>query len=72
MTVKNERDGLTYPVLAELKDITRLTNAEGSLNLELETFSPKVQRKILKTMRELMSDEMVFVLSVENMTRRIR
>ncbi|HLS10443.1 hypothetical protein [Lentibacillus sp.] len=59
----------TYNVMPELKRITSLTYAEQSLNYELETFRPKIQQRILQTMKTLMADEMAYVLSVENLKR---
>ncbi|GAB3051316.1 hypothetical protein [Virgibacillus ainsalahensis] len=59
----------TYEIIGELKEITRLTNSEQSLNNELETFQPKIQKRILQVMKALMADEMAYVLSVENMKR---
>lgn len=71
MSVPNQckKNYKTYDILPELKEITRLTSSEGALNNELETFNPDVQKRILKVMRDLMKDEMAFVLSLENFKR---
>ncbi|ALX47716.1 hypothetical protein [Lentibacillus amyloliquefaciens] len=59
----------TYEIMPELKTITSLTYSEQFLNHELETFQPKIQKRMLNAMKTLMADEMAYVLSVENLKR---
>lgn len=70
MPKKSNKGYKTYDVMPELKEITRLTSSEGALNNELETFEPETQKRILEVMRDLMKDEMAFVLSLENFKRK--
>ena len=70
MPKKSNKDYKTYDIMPELKEITRLTSSEGVFNNELETFAPDAQKRILKVMRDLMKDEMAFVLSLENFKRK--
>ncbi|QKY69421.1 hypothetical protein [Lentibacillus sp. CBA3610] len=71
--IAEEHNGYpTYDIMPELKTITSLTHSEQSLNYELATFRPKIQQRILRTMKTLMADEMAYVLSVENLKRHKR
>ncbi|OZU89041.1 hypothetical protein CIL03_08465 [Virgibacillus indicus] len=70
MPKKSNKGYKTYDIMPELMEITRLTSSEGAFNSELETFEPYIQKRILKVMRDLMKDEMAFVLSLENFKRK--
>ncbi|MFC2947583.1 hypothetical protein [Virgibacillus sediminis] len=69
MIAENQHAYPTYEILTELKSITRHTHSERSLNKELQTFKPEIQKRILQAMRVLLADELAYVISIENMKR---
>lgn len=61
----------TFEVMPELKKFTQLSKAESMFNNELATFQEDSQKRILKTMQALISDELAYVLSVEGYKRNL-
>lgn len=66
MQVNNE-------IIPELLEMTKLTTHEIGLNKEIAVhLGEKQQRRMYRTMRELLTDELVFVLNLEVSSARSR
>ena len=60
-------------VIRELLEMTKLTAHEIGLNKEIAAhLNEKQQRRMHQTMRELLADELVFVLNLEVSSGRSR
>lgn len=60
-------------IIPELLEMTKLTAHEIGLNKEIAThLNEKQQRRMHRTMRELLADELVFVLNLEVSSTRSR
>jgi hypothetical protein len=60
-------------VIPELLEMTKLTAHEIGLNKEIAAhLGEKEQRRMYRTMRELLADELVFVLNLEVSSARSR
>ena len=60
-------------VIPELLEMTKLTAHEIGLNKEIAIhLNEKQQRRMHRTMRELLADELVFVLNLEVSSTRSR
>ncbi|MCZ2260651.1 hypothetical protein [Sporosarcina sp. G11-34] len=63
----------TNQVIPELLEMTKLTAHEKGLNNEIAVhLGEQEQRRMYRTMRELLADELVFVLNLEVSSARSR
>ena len=63
----------TNQVIPELLEMTKLTVHEKGLNNEIAVhLGEQEQRRMYRTMRELLADELVFVLNLEVSSARSR